>query len=79
MINNMPFAAICLHGPLSTKTKTDIMRNQFIPGLLLLMVMGISSCAVVGGIFKAGAFVGVLAVVVVIIVILGIFSMLRKK
>jgi len=55
------------------------MKNQIIPGLVLLMVLGLSSCAVVGGIFKAGAFVGILAVVVVIIIILGLFSMFRKK
>lgn len=48
-------------------------------GALLLAILSLSSCAVVGGIFKAGAFVGVLAAVVIIIVILGILSMLRKK
>jgi hypothetical protein len=55
------------------------MKNQIIPGLLLLMVLSVSSCAVVGGIFKAGAAVGIIAVVVVIVIILGLLSMFRKK
>jgi len=54
------------------------MKN-WMTGIVLLSLLGLSSCAVVGGIFKAGAFVGVLAVVLVIIVLLGIFSMFRRK
>ncbi|KAA5532138.1 phosphatidate cytidylyltransferase [Taibaiella lutea] len=54
------------------------MKNLLISGLLLL-VLSISSCQIVGGIFKAGAFVGILAVVIVIVVLLGIISMFRKK
>lgn len=58
--------------------KNIIMKNLWISGLLLL-VLTVSSCQIVGGIFKAGAFVGVLAVVVIVIVILGILSMFRKR
>lgn len=54
------------------------MKNLLIAGLLLF-VLSVSSCQVIGGIFKAGAFVGVLAVVVIIVVLLGIISMFRKK
>jgi hypothetical protein len=60
------------------KTKNKVMKNLLITGLLLF-VLSMSSCEIVGGIFKAGAFVGVLAVVVIIIVILGILSMFRRK
>lgn len=38
--------------------------------LLLVITMGLSSCAVVGGIFKAGMWVGILAVVGIIALIL---------
>jgi hypothetical protein len=76
--NNSNTAVRYLHAAFHKSKRID-MKNQFLPGLLLLMIMGISSCAVVGGIFKAGAFVGVLAVVIVIVVILGLISMFRKK
>lgn len=61
-----------------SKQKNKVMKNLLITGLLLF-VLSISSCQVIGGIFKAGAFVGILAVVIVIVVILGIVSMFRKK
>jgi hypothetical protein len=40
----------------------------------LVLVMAASGCAVVGGIFKAGFVVGVLAVVVIGIVVLMLFK-----
>ena len=43
-----------------------------------LAMLAIQGCAVVGGIFKAGVWVGVLIVVVIIIVILVIVSKARK-
>lgn len=61
-----------------SKQKNSVMKNLSITGLLLL-ILSISSCQIIGGIFKAGAFVGVLAVVIVIVVLLGIISMFRKK
>jgi len=61
-----------------SKQKNKVMKNLSIAGLLLF-ILSISSCQIVGGIFKAGAFVGILAVVVVIVVLLGILSMFRKK
>ena len=54
------------------------MKKLSIAGLFLL-ILSVSSCQDIGGIFKAGAFVGVLAVVIFIVVILGIISMFRKK
>ena len=47
--------------------------------LLSIMVMAMSSCAVIGGIFKAGAVVGIIAVVVVIAIIIWIISLFRGK
>jgi hypothetical protein len=44
---------------------------------LALAMIAMSGCAVVGGIFKAGAAVGIIAVLVVIGIIIWIFSMFR--
>lgn len=43
--------------------------------LILLAMIALSGCSVINGIFKAGVFVGVLAVVVVVGIIIWIFSM----
>jgi len=45
----------------------------------VLAMMAISSCSVVTGIFKAGAFVGILAVVIVIGIIIWLLSLFRGK
>ena len=45
-------------------------------GLFITLIL--QGCAVVGGIFKAGVWVGVLAVVLVVIIILVIISKSRK-
>jgi len=47
--------------------------------LIALVVMTMSSCAVIGGIFKAGAIVGIIAVVVVIAIIIWVISLFRGK
>jgi len=47
--------------------------------LFSMLLMALSSCAVIGGIFKAGAIVGVIAVVVVIAIIIWIISLFRGK
>jgi hypothetical protein len=46
--------------------------------LPLLIMITMSGCAVIGGIFKAGAVVGILAVLVVIGIIVWIFSLFSK-
>jgi uncharacterized membrane protein len=48
-------------------------------GPLLMILLSFQSCAVVGGIFKAGVWVGVLAVVVVIAIIIFIISKVSGK
>ncbi|WP_184549972.1 hypothetical protein [Mucilaginibacter sp. FT3.2] len=55
------------------------MKKFYIPSLLVLLMTVLNSCAVIGGIFKAGAVVGILAVVVVIAIIIWIVSMFRGK
>jgi len=47
--------------------------------LFALAMVAFSSCSVVGGIFKAGAAVGVIAVIVVILVIIWIISAFRGR
>jgi hypothetical protein len=43
--------------------------------LILLAMIALSGCSVVTGIFKAGAIVGILAVVVVVGILIWLFSM----
>jgi hypothetical protein len=47
--------------------------------LVVLAMVALSSCSVIGGIFKAGAAVGVIAVIVIIGIILWIISAFRGK
>jgi hypothetical protein len=53
------------------------MKKLYIPSALVVLML-LSSCSVIGGIFKAGAAVGIIAVIVVILLIIWIFSMFRK-
>jgi hypothetical protein len=47
--------------------------------LFVLAMIALSGCSVISGIFKAGAFVGILAVVIVIGIIIWIFSLFSGK
>jgi hypothetical protein len=47
--------------------------------LFPLAMLALSGCSVITGIFKAGAAVGVIAVIVVIAIIIWIISLFRKK
>ncbi|WP_158992879.1 phosphatidate cytidylyltransferase [Mucilaginibacter sp. L196] len=47
--------------------------------LIAMVVMSMSSCALIGGIFKAGAIVGILAVFIVIAIIIWIISLFRGR
>ena len=44
---------------------------------MAMVIMTMSSCAIIGGIFKAGAIVGIIAVIVVIAIIIWIISLFR--
>jgi len=46
---------------------------------VMLMTVLLSSCSAIAGIFKAGAAVGVIAVIVVIAILIWIVSMFRSK
>lgn len=47
--------------------------------VLVFALMLLSSCAVIGGIFKAGVAVGIIAIVVVIVIIFWIISLFRGR
>ncbi|MGZ3871580.1 MAG: hypothetical protein ACXVJD_01610 [Mucilaginibacter sp.] len=55
------------------------MKKSYFPFVLLLLMTCLSSCAVIGGIFKAGAVVGIIAVVIVIAIIIWIISLFRGR
>ncbi|MBO9634471.1 MAG: phosphatidate cytidylyltransferase [Chitinophagaceae bacterium] len=46
---------------------------------ILLMSMGLTSCEVIGGIFKAGVWTGIIAVVLVVALIIFLISRMTKK
>jgi len=54
------------------------MKKIYVLSVILLMLC-LSSCAVIGAIFKAGAIVGILAVVIVVALIIWIASIFRGK
>jgi hypothetical protein len=54
------------------------MKNVHLVFISLFM-FALSGCSVIGGIFKAGAVVGVIAVIVVILVIVWLISLFRGK
>ena len=55
------------------------MKKFIIPTNLFLLIILLSGCSAVAGIFKAGAAVGIIAVIVVIVLIIWIGSMFRGK
>jgi hypothetical protein len=56
------------------------MKRTNIHVLLFAIAMTwLSGCSVIGGIFKAGAAVGIIAVVVVILIIIWVISLFRKR
>ena len=48
-------------------------HNSFL--LLLLVLLSLTGCEVIGGIFKAGVWVGIL---VVVLMLIGVFWIMRK-
>ncbi len=53
------------------------MKKLYFPFVIALLLC-LSGCSVIAGIFKAGAVVGIISVIVVIALILWIASMFRK-
>ncbi|CAN5901103.1 hypothetical protein BH11BAC7_BH11BAC7_15630 [soil metagenome] len=62
------------------KTSIDFRATKILSALVLLLLsMSMSSCAVVGGIFKAGMGVGIFLVVLVIVVVIVLIVRSGKK
>jgi hypothetical protein len=55
------------------------MRKIGIPAVILIMATMLSGCSAIEGIFKAGAVLGIIAVVIVIAIIIWIISLFRGK
>jgi len=55
------------------------MKKLSIPVAIILVAIFFSSCSAIAGIFKAGAAVGIIALIIVIAVIIWIISMFRGK
>jgi len=55
------------------------MKKFIIPVVILAMATTLSSCSAIAGIFKAGAAIGVIAVIIVIAIIIWILSMFRGR
>jgi hypothetical protein len=55
------------------------MKKIISPVAILMMVTLLSSCSAIAGIFKAGAAVGIIAVIVVVALIIWIISMFRGR
>jgi hypothetical protein len=53
------------------------MKKLYLP-FVIMVLLCLSGCSVIAGIFKAGAVVGIISVIVVIALILWIASMFRK-
>lgn len=54
------------------------MKKLHFPFIVLLLLC-LSSCSIISGIFKAGAAVGIISVIVIIVFIIWIASMFRGK
>jgi hypothetical protein len=55
------------------------MKNTSLSFLLLSSVLLLSSCSVVGGIFKAGIWTGIIIVAIVVILIIWLLSRGSRK
>lgn len=55
------------------------MKKIILPCGILVMLTLLESCSAIAGIFKAGAFVGIIAVIIVVAIIIWIISLFRGK
>lgn len=54
-------------------------KYTYILSLLLLFSVTLSSCEVIGGIFKAGVWTGIIAVVLIVALIIWLITRMGKK
>ncbi|WP_168194048.1 hypothetical protein [Pontibacter sp. SGAir0037] len=53
-------------------------RPYFLPILFVLMTVSLSSCEVIGDIFKAGMWTAVIIIVIIVLIITWIFRKIRR-
>lgn len=56
-----------------------VKRNISSAFLLTILLLSIESCSVIGGIFKAGVWVGIVVVVLVVVLVGVIISKMRRR
>lgn len=63
------------------KDKSHLMNRKKILNLtpFFLLLILLSSCSIIGGIFKAGVWVGVIGIVIILIIIIWLVSKATKK
>jgi len=54
-------------------------NSFFIAALITFLMVSLSSCAAIAGIFKAGVWTGIIIVVVIIAIIIWIISRVTRK
>ena len=54
------------------------MKNNFVLTALLMVTATLTSCEAIGGIFKAGMWVGVIVVVLIVALVLWLIGKVRK-
>lgn len=54
-------------------------KNLSLLTLLMILAVSSSGCEVIGGIFKAGMWVGVIMVAVILVVVFWIFGKMRSR
>ena len=57
----------------------NLKKNLFINALFVLMILSLSSCEIIGGVFKTGMGVGIFLVVIVVAIVIYIFSRMGKN
>ncbi|UOQ72949.1 hypothetical protein [Hymenobacter cellulosilyticus] len=53
-------------------------RFYFLPVLLILLTFSLSSCDIIGDIFKAGMWTGLIGVVIVVLLVLFLIRKMRR-
>lgn len=64
---------------LKKRNTTNILQFIYIVGLLIVSVITLNSCEIIGDIFEAGIWTGIIIVVIIIALIIYIFSRFRKR
>jgi len=76
--DDMPVVALMLLGLAALQRRRPVLAGLALGALVLTSLFGLSGCALIEGIFKAGVWVGIVAVVAVVVVVGGVAALLRS-